>query len=88
LTAATEYEFQVRAVCSDETSEYSSSAFYTTFNGVSLKTFGETTEFSTTNAANRRAVHYPMSEDGTIENITMYRVYSPKIGLIEHHTLS
>jgi hypothetical protein len=23
-----------------------------------------------------------------IENITMYRVYSPKIGLIEHHTLS
>ena len=73
LTADTEYEFQVRTVCSDETSGYSSSANFTTYDGVSRKTVGETTVFSTTtNAANRRAVRYTMSEDGTIESIAMY----------------
>ena len=73
LTAATEYEFQVRTVCSDETSDYSSSAYFTTYDGVSSKTVGETTVFSTTtNATNRRAVSYTMPEDGTIESITMY----------------
>ncbi|MGD9007805.1 MAG: fibronectin type III domain-containing protein, partial [Desulfobacteraceae bacterium] len=73
LTADTEYEFQVRTVCPGETSDYSSSAYFTTYDGVSLKTVGETTVFSTTtNAANRRAVRYAMPEDGTIESITMY----------------
>jgi hypothetical protein len=73
LTAATENEFQVRSRCSGETSDYSVSAYFTTYDGVPLKTIGETTVFSTpSDAANRRAVRYTMPEDGTIESITVY----------------
>lgn len=73
LAAGTQYEFQVRTVCSDGTSDYSGSSTFTTDNEVSGNTVGNTTVFTTTtNATNRRAASYTMPEDGTIESISMY----------------